>query len=359
MVVWLKRIGLAAAVLALVGVAAAYLFQAQLGMRLFERGAAQRMNVDNLAALGDGLHLGLCGTGSPMPNLRSAGPCNVIIAGRQMYVVDIGKGGSETLNVMGLSPGRADALLLTHFHSDHIDGLGPLMLFHWTRRSSTSPLPVYGPTGVEKIVDGFNAAYATDNGYRIAHHGPKVVPPSGAGGIARPFEMTGPRTVVLERDGLTITAFTVNHNPIEPAVGYRFDYKGRALCISGDTVKSANLERVCKGVDVLVHEALDPDLLGKMETAAAQDGQAGAAKIFRDIRDYHTTPEEAAASAEAAGAGMLVLTHLVPPLPSRFLHAAFLGEAKSRFSGEIVIGEDGMLFSLPAGSRKIDQARLM
>jgi ribonuclease Z len=282
-----------------------------------------------------------------------------VIAGKQMYVVDIGEGGAETLNVMGISPGNADGLLLTHFHSDHIDGLGPLMLFHWTRGAATSPLPVHGPSGVEKIVDGFNAAYATDNGYRIAHHGPEVVPPGGAGGSARPFEMTGPKAVVLEHDGLTITAFAVNHDPIEPAVGYRFDYKGRSLCISGDTTRSANLEAVCKGVDILVHEALNRELLERMEMAATRGGQAGAAKIFRDIRDYHTTPEEAAESAQAAGAGMLVLSHFVPPLPSRFFHAAFLGRAESRFSGEIVIGEDGMLFSLPSGSAKIDRRRLM
>lgn len=356
---WLKRIGLAALALISIGVGAAYAFQARIGMWLFERGTAQRMGVDNLAALGDGLHLGLCGTGSPMPNLDSAGPCNVVIAGKQMYVVDIGEGGAETLNVMGISPGKADGLLLTHFHSDHIDGFGPLMLFHWTRGSSTAPLPVYGPSGVEAIVDGFNAAYATDNSYRIAHHGTQVVPPGGAGGIARPFEITGPATLVLERDGLKITAFTVNHDPIKPSVGYRFDYKGRSLCISGDTKKSPNLEAVCKGVDILVHEALNPELLQKMEAAAAANGQAGAAKIFHDIQDYHTTPEEAAESAQVAGVGTLVFSHLVPPLPSQWLHAAFLGDATSRFSGPIVVGKDGMMFSLPAGSKTIDRNRLM
>ncbi len=356
---WLKRIGLAALALMLIGGVAAYQFRARIGTRLFERGTAQRMGVDNLAALGDGLHVGLCGTGSPMPNLDRAGPCNIVIAGKQMYVVDIGEGAAETLNVMGISPGQADGLLLTHFHSDHIDGFGPLMLFHWTRGSSTAPLPVFGPTGVEAIVAGFNAAYATDNSYRIAHHGTKVVPPSGAGGIARPFEMTGPTTLVLERDGLTITAFTVNHDPIKPSVGYRFDYKGRALCISGDTKKSPNLEAACKGVDILVHEALNPVLLQKMEVAAAANGQAGAAKILHDIQDYHTTPEEAAESAQAAGAAMLVLSHLVPPLPSQWLYAAFLGDATGRFSGPIVVGEDGMMFSLPPRSKTIDRNRLM
>lgn len=357
--IWFKRIGLAALALVLVGAVTAYALQARIGMRLFERGTAQRMIVDNTAVLGDGLHVGLCGTGSPMPNLDRAGPCNVVIAGKQMYVVDIGEGGGETLNVMGISPGKADGLLLTHFHSDHIDGLGPLMLFHWTRGSSTTPLPVYGPRGVEAIVAGFNAAYATDNTYRIAHHGPNVVPPSGAGGIAFPFDMAGPATTVLERDGLKITAFTVNHDPIKPSVGYRFDYKGRSLCISGDTKKSPNLEAVCKGVDILVHEALNPELVQKMEAAAAADGQASAAKILHDIQDYHTAPWEAAESAQTAGAGMLVLSHLVPPLPNRLLYAAFLGKAESRFSGPIVVGEDGMMFSLPAGSKTIDRNRLL
>lgn len=356
---WFKRIGLLALGLILIGTVAAYTFQSRIGVRLFERGTAQRMGIDTLANLSDGLHVGLCGTGSPMPNLNRAGPCNVVIAGKQMYVVDIGEGGGETLNVMGISPGKADGLLLTHFHSDHIDGFGPLMLFHWTRGSSTAPLPVYGPKGVEAIVDGFNAAYATDDTYRIAHHGPQVVPPSGAGGIARPFNMDGPTTIVLERDGLKITAFEVDHEPIKPAVGYRFDYKGRALCISGDTKKSPNLEAVCKGVDILVHEALNPELVQKMEASAAANGQAGTAKIMHDIQDYHTTPEQAAESAQTAGAGMLVLSHLVPPLPSPWLYAAFLGDAESRFSGPIVVGEDGMMFSLPAGSKTIDRIPLL
>lgn len=354
-----KRIGLAALALVLIGAGAAYASQARIGIWLFERGTAQRMVVDNVAALDDGLHVGLCGTGSPMPNLDRAGPCNVVIAGKQMYVVDIGEGGGETLNVMGISPGKADGLLLTHFHSDHIDGLGPLMLLHWTRGAKTAPLPVHGPRGVEAIVAGFNAAYATDKTYRIAHHGPQVVPPSGGGGIARPFDLTGAAMVVLERDGLRITAFRVDHEPIEPAVGYRFDYKGRSLCISGDTRKSANLEAVCKGVDLLVHEALDPELLQRMQASASANGQAGAAQIFHDIQDYHTTPEAAAESAQTTGAGMMVLSHLVPPLPSRWLYAAFLGDATSRFSGSIVVGEDGMMFSLPVGSKTIDRTRLM
>lgn len=334
-------------------------FQKPIGGWLFQRAVEQNAGRDIIASLDDGLHVGLCGTGSPMPNPDRAGPCHVIIAGDQIFLVDIGEGGNRVLNLMGINPAQLDGLLLTHFHSDHIDGLGPLMLFHWTRGATTTPLPVHGPTGVEVIIDGFNAAYATDDTYRIAHHGEEVVPPSGGGAVAIPFEMTGLRQVVLQKDGLTITAFKVDHAPIDPAVGYRFDYKGRAICISGDTSKSANLESTCESVDILVHDALQPAMVEKMRARMLELDNPFAAKIMHDIQDYHASPEEAAESAQIAGAKMLVLSHLVPPLPAEYLYPAFLGDAESRFDGPIVVGEDGMLFSLPAGDEEINQCNLL
>lgn len=328
-------------------------FKKPIGWWLYQRAIEHNAGRDTLLGLEDGLHLGLCGTGSPLPNPQRAGPCNVIIAGDQVFLVDIGEGGNGVLNLMGINPAMLDGVLLTHFHSDHIDGLGPLMLFHWTRGATSSPLPVRGPTGVEAIIDGFNAAYATDDTYRIAHHGEEVVPPSGGGAVALPFEMTGSRQVVLEEDGLTITAFKVDHAPIDPAVGYRFDYKGRAICISGDTSRSPNLETVCNNVDIIVHDALQPVMVEEMRLRMEELGNSFAAMILLDIQDYHASPEEAAESAQTAGAKMLVLSHLVPPLPSEFLYPIFLGDAESRFDGSIVVGEDGMFFSLPVNSEAI------
>ena len=353
------RIGIGLFVAVLLVLAAGFMFQKPIGEALFKRATQQLAGRDQLASLDDGLHIALCGTGSPMPNLQRAGPCNIVVAGDQVFVVDIGEAGNRNMTVMGFDQAALDGLLLTHFHSDHIDGLGPLMLYHWTRGASEKPLPVYGPEGVKAVVDGFNAAYATDATYRIAHHGEKVVPKSGGGGEARAFAMKGKRTVVLKRGGLTITAFAIDHDPIKPAVGYRFDYKGRALCISGDTAKSANLEKVCKGVDILVHDALQPKLLKEMEAAMRRQSNENAAKIFFDIQDYHATPEQAAESAKAVGTKMLVLSHLVPPLPTAYLYPAFLGDAQDRFDGEIVVGEDGMLFSLPAKSETIKRRNLM
>ena len=221
------------------------------------------------------------------------------------------------------------------------------------------PTPVQALSLVEQLVAGFNAAYALDNTYRVAHHGETVVPRSGAGATARPFAMAGSSVVVLQGGGLTVTAFTVDHDPVAPAVGYRFDYKGRAVCISGDTAKSANLTTVCKGADVIVHDALQPRMVKDIEAAFTAGGNASTAKIFADIQDYHASPEQAAESAQEAGARMLVLSHLVPPLPQSYFYPAFLGNAPAQFGGEIVVGEDGMLFSLPARSEAIERRGLL
>jgi len=355
----MKKLGIGLAALAALALAAIFVFQKPIGSWVFERAIKQNADRDTIAGLDDGLHVGLCGTGSPMPNPDRAGPCNIVIAGEQIFLVDIGEGGGRNLALMGINAGELDGVLLTHFHSDHIDGMGPIMLNHWVRGTNTAPLPVYGPTGVEAIVAGFNAAYATDNTYRTAHHGEDIAPSTGGGAAARAFEMTADQEVVLENGGLTITAFKVPHDPVDPAVGYRFDYGGRSLCISGDTKKSANLERVCDGADLIVHEALQPVMVTEMQEQLAAMGNDSTAKILFDIKDYHASPEDAAESAQTAGAQMLVLSHLVPPLPSAYLYPAFLGDAEDRFDGPLIVGEDGMFFSLQPDGEEIERTKLM
>ena len=355
----MKKLGIGLAALAALALAAIFVFQKPIGSWVFESAIKQNVDRDTVAGLDDGLHVGLCGTGSPMPNPDRAGPCNVVIAGEQIFLVDIGEGGGRSLALMGINAGELDGVLLTHFHSDHIDGMGPIMLNHWVRGSNAAPLPVYGPTGVEAIVAGFNAAYATDNTYRTAHHGEDIAPSTGGGAAARAFEMTADQQVVLENGGLTITAFKVPHDPVDPAVGYRFDYGGRSLCISGDTKKSANLERVCDGADLIVHEALQPVMVTEMQEQLTAIGNDSTAKIMFDIKDYHASPEDAAESAQTAGAKMLVLSHLVPPLPSAYLYPAFLGDVEDRFDGPLIVGEDGMFFSLQPDGEEIERTKLM
>ena len=164
------------------------LSQKKIGMALINGIATKSMSADVIADLPDGLHVALCGSGSPLPDPRRASACTAVIAGKNFYVVDTGPGSERKLELMRLNPGKVKAVLLTHFHSDHIGDLGELMLKRWSGGSRKTPLDVFGPTGVETVVKGFNQAYALDNEYRILHHGPETVPPSGAGGVARPFD---------------------------------------------------------------------------------------------------------------------------------------------------------------------------
>jgi ribonuclease Z len=95
----------------------------------------------------------------------------------------------------------------------------------------------------------------------------------------------------------------------------------------------------------------------KMGGSAMEDPEL-VAQVMRDIVDYHATPEQAADAAKAAGVDTLVLNHLVPPQPLDYGYAAFLGDARKHFDGPIIVGEDGMLFSLQRGDDSIRRGRL-
>jgi ribonuclease Z len=263
---------------------------------------------------------------------------------------------------MGIPASRIEAIFLTHFHSDHIDGLPPVLLQRWVSGSRTRPTPLYGPEGVEGVAAGFNAAYALDAGYRVAHHGATIAPPAGHGAAPVVFSLAGAAAadglVVYNTDGLVVTAFTVRHDPVHAAVGYRFDYAGRSVVFSGDTAVSTHLNAMAAGADILVHDALQPKLLSVIEKRLDDKGLSNLAQVMRDIVDYHATPEQAADAAKAAGVDTLVLNHLVPPQPLDYGYAAFLGDARKHFEGPIIVGEDGMLFSLPRGDDSIRRRRL-
>ncbi len=327
---------------------------AGLTSKIMEKGIEARMSANQLAELDDGLHLALCGAGGPMPAPNASGPCVLVTAGQRMFVVDAGTDGTRNIGRMGYNIGDIEAVFLTHFHSDHIDGLGEMATLRWASRANTSPLPVYGPEGVDNVVAGFNQAYQYDFIYRHEHHGDAVAPTSGAGMTAKAFRKpdSGVLATLINESHLKIEALAVHHLPVEPAVGYRFTYKDRSLLITGDTIKSANIERFAKGIDLLVHEALAPNLVKLMNKVAKQTDNTVMAKVTHDILDYHASPVEAAETARDAGVGHLLYYHIVPPMVIPGQKALYLDGADKIF-GNYTIGEDGVAFSLPAGSDEI------
>lgn len=306
----------------------------------------------------DELSVLLCGTGSPLPDKTRAGPCTLIAAGDRLFVVDTGLDAVRNLRLWHVPMQAIDGVLITHFHSDHIAELGELRLQSWVS-GRKKPLTVYGPPGIEQVVNGFNEAYTLDAGYRVAHHGADILPPDAVPLVPVTVEMTEAGTSpIMSEKGLTITAIRVHHDPATPAYGYRFDFAGRSVVVSGDTTKSENLVRAAKGADVLVHEALSTEMVGLMNEAFTAAGRPRLAHIMHDIPGYHTSPVEAASVANEAEVKLLLFTHEVPVLPNFVAEKAFMkGVSAIRPSG-VILGHDGDLVRLPGQSDSVNTSRL-
>lgn len=299
--------------------------------------------------LSDGqMHVILIGTGSPLPDASRAQACTAIIAGGEFVLVDAGAGSWRKVASNNLPAQNLSAILLTHFHSDHFGDLGEALVQSWVA-GRTRKLDVYGPPGIEQVVEGYAKAYSLDTGYRVQHHSEEFMPRAAAGAIATPIKLktndsAGP---VFERNGLKVTAFKVEHDPATPAYGYRFEYRGRVVVVSGDTAKSENLARHAAGADILIHDVIAKNLLEMAATNLEQAGNRRRAKLARDITTYHASPLEVASIAASAKVETLVFTHMVPPPGTPQIELAFTRGVGDVFKGKIVIGTDGMRFDLP------------
>jgi ribonuclease Z len=348
---------------ALVGVAVAatalVLWSPQVQDMIVARIARQRIGRDTSGLLApDALRVLLCGTSSPIPSVRRAEACTAIFAGGKMWIVDTGPGSWRTLALRRIRGEAIGAVFYTHLHSDHIGELGEFNMQTWAA-GRPGPLRVYGPDGVIELVHGFAEAYAADTRFRIAHHGAAFLPPDRAMMIPTPIAMDGNGpTRVLDENGVVVTAFSVAHDPVRPAFGYRFNYGGRSVVVSGDTAPTPNLVANAKGADVLVHEAQANDLVHIMEEAARGAGESRVAKILGDIPSYHTNPADAAREAVEAGVRLLVFTHLTPPPDNVLLARIFQRNVGATPPRGTVLGEDGTLVVLPKGSDVVEVTRV-
>lgn len=328
---------------------------------LVTRAIEQHLRTGNSALLkDDALRVLLCGTSAPFADPHRAQTCTAVIAGGHYFLVDTGPGSGRNLELWQLRGRELSGVFLTHFHSDHIGDLGEVNTNAWLAGHPGS-LQVFGGPGVERVVNGFNEAYGLDQSYRTANSGAKLLPPSAGRMEAHVIEMQGAPTPAKDRISLpmhfgdvTVTAIEVNHDPAEPAYGYRFDYRGRSIVISGDTNFHLPLALAARGADVLVHEAQSQHLVQLIQKAASDVDDARIARTMNDIQHYHTDPLEASRIANQAGVKLLVFTHLDPP-PSNplLLWMFYRGVNKGRNGGAWISGRDGTLLALPAGSKKI------
>jgi ribonuclease Z len=304
----------------------------------------------------DGLKVIFCGTSGPLPVKDRAKPCVAVQAAGKLYLVDIGPEATENLMLWRVPLDQARAVFLTHLHSDHIGGLGEFNLQSWVANRPV-PLALVGPTGTEKVAAGFNLAYEADHGFRKAHHEHGAFKFDLGVGLFKAQVVPTPRpdgTVVVWRDGdLTVTAIRVAHEPITPAYGYRFEYKGRSVVVSGDTRKWPPLGAAAKGADVLIHEAQNADMTRALSTQLAAMGNPRMSSLMTDTLTYHTTPVEAAELARTAGVKRLVLYHLTQAGLPFYTPEAFTRGMDAGGPLDWRLSKDGMTIDLPAGSDEI------
>src|SRR5262245_1765039 len=277
-----KRLVVLPAVLA--AVAVALLFVPAVQQRIFDRGARAVAATVNTAPLADdALRVAICGSSAPLASAARAKACVAVFAGGKFYVVDTGPESTENLVLWGIPLSAIGGVLLTHYHSDHIGDLGELQLQTWAG-GRPAKLAVYGGPGIDRVVSGFNEAYALDQGYRTTHHGERVMPSATWGMIAHEVALDGPESPAKDRTGLvlkegelTITAIEVDHAPIAPAYAYRFDYKGRSVVITGDLKNHPPLAKAARGADVLVSEAISTTMTRSIGEAARSGGRESTA----------------------------------------------------------------------------------
>jgi ribonuclease Z len=355
--IWVRRLLIVAVVAAIGG----YLALTSEGVqnRIVKAAMIDQLGTDRSGLYTkDALRVVFCGTAAPPPSPGRAKSCTLVIAGNYAFIVDSGPKSTENLVRWRIPLQRTTAVLITHFHSDHIGELGELALNVWIA-GRQSPLPVWGPDGIERVVAGFNEAYAFDAAVRREHHG--TILNNGGGlvavrfGLADAVDRAGHQgaRVIFNRDGLKITAFQVVHEPVYPAVGYRFDYRGRSVVITGDAIVSPNLAQYARGADVLISESQSEPMRAMMEQSAKAGGQPRVAQLMRDIKTYHLTPVEAARLADDAGVDTLVLTHFGPSAPTNWLTRMLYMRGVERARGSVQLADDGSLLTLAVGNNQV------
>jgi len=293
----------------------------------------------------EGLKVTLCGTASPMPAPGRAQACVAVETPDDLYLVDAGSGSANTAGLAGIPMEKLRGILLTHFHSDHITEIPTFNLNSWVA-GRPEPLQIIGPVGVERVTEGYNIAYELDHGYRVAHHGAELLNPELGILQARVIDSG----VIHEENGLRITAFEVSHPPIEPAFGYKLEYGGRSVVVSGDSLVTDTIIKVSNGADLVLHDAMALQIVQRAEETNRDSGNERIATVLHDIQDYHATLTDLERLLEEASIGQLALYHLVPPPRNAMMNGLFRrGSPRGA-----LITEDGMVIRLPANSEEID-----
>ncbi|MBI1417563.1 MAG: MBL fold metallo-hydrolase [Limimaricola sp.] len=266
--------------------------------------------------------------GGPAVRKGGAMPTSTLLEldGRRI-VIDCGIGVTRALVEAGMDLKTLDLIFITHLHSDHLLELGPLLHTAWTSGLKT-PVTIYGPEGIAGYWAAFLQSMSYDTAIRVYDEGR---PP--LDGLVRvQTYIEGP---VLDGP-LRVGALRVPHPPLDPCYALRFD-GSRSVTCSGDTAYHLPLADFARGSDLLLHEAMLPEAVDLIVQKTGM-GEKLRAHIFA----AHTTADDAARIAAAAGVGRLVLNHLLPADDPRFTEGDWLAKVAQGWDGPTMIARDGL-----------------
>jgi ribonuclease Z len=279
------------------------------------------------AIYGQTIKVTLLGTGCPPPVMNRFGPSILVEAGDQKLIFDTGRGTLLRLTQIKVGPKDISGVFLTHLHSDHLVGFPDLWLTGWVNGRRETPVKVFGPKGTAKMMSHLEQAFEYDIKIRLFDD--RAAP---EGVVIEAKDIS--EGVVYEKSGVKVTAFEVDHAPIKPAFGYRIDYAGRSVVLSGDTRYSENLIKFAKGTDLLIHEVVSPESLKRAEYPEER---------VKGIVAHHTTPEQAGELFSKVKPRLAVYSHIVLPSATE---QDLIPPTRKTYAGALHLGEDLMVIEV-------------
>ncbi|MCE7997525.1 MAG: MBL fold metallo-hydrolase [Rhodobiaceae bacterium] len=333
-------VGLTALVIGLLSVNRSALINWQIERGVQEGVASQEVSPTRFELI-------FCGTGTPQFFPDRSQPCLGVVAAGKFFLFDAGQNASRQLSATASPFTKLEAVFLTHLHSDHMSGVADVLHSSWLM-GRQHDVDVVGPPGTQQLLDGIHQGYSNDIEERQRVLGVEYLETTVNLGQAIEVTIDNEEAVVVyDADGLVVEAFRVDHPDWPYAYGYRISYGGKTVVVSGDTKYTPAIAKHSRGTDMLIHEAVNLDMMEQIASALREFGGPVNPDRLALISEVHTPTLEVARVAQEASVAKLVLTHLIPPIPANFVAEQHYSDGMDEiYEGEIIMARDGMRITL-------------